>query len=111
MFGETKSKSKNVKFRRDEGKITIDSEFRNQDDVEEDFDYLWRCQDYSYKPVKKISDYMKTEEGVKTDVIIFNRQHSSEFDVEREELKDELLAWNERYKKRMEDKISVMIKT
>ena len=52
-----------------------------------------------------LSDYM-TDGGVRTDVIIFNRKQSSEFDIEREQLKDELLAWNERYKKRMEDKIA-----
>ena len=57
------------------------------------------------KPVKMVSDYM-TDEGVRTDVIIFNREHSSEFDIEREQLKDELLEWNERYKKRLEDKIT-----
>ena len=57
------------------------------------------------KPVKMVSDYM-TDGGVRTDVIIFNRKHSSEFDIEREQLKDELLVWNERYKKRMEDKMA-----
>ena len=61
----------------------------------------------SLKAVKMLSDYMTGEAGgVRTDVIIFNRKHSSEFDIEREQLKDELLAWNERYKKRMEDKIA-----
>ena len=49
---------------------------------------------------------MTEDGGVQTDVIIFNRKLSSEFDIEREQLKDDLLAWNERYKKRMEDKIT-----
>ena len=49
---------------------------------------------------------MTEDGGVQTDVIIFNRKLSSEFDIEREQLKDELLAWNERYKKRVEDKIT-----
>ena len=53
-----------------------------------------------------LSDYMTEDGGVQTDVIIFNRKLSSEFDIEREQLKDELLAWNERYKKRVEDKIT-----
>ena len=53
-----------------------------------------------------LSDYMTGDGGVRTDVIIFNRKQSSEYDIEREQLKDELLAWNERYKKRMEDKIT-----
>ena len=60
----------------------------------------------SLKAVKMLSDYMTGDAGVRTDVIIFNRKHSSEFDIEREQMKDELLAWNERYKKRMEDKIA-----
>ena len=38
------------------------------------------------KPVKRLSDYT-SEEGVRTDVIIFNREHSSEFDLEREIMK------------------------
>ena len=49
---------------------------------------------------------MTEDGGVQTDVIIFNRKLSSEFDIGREQLKDELLAWNERYKKRVEDKIT-----
>ena len=49
---------------------------------------------------------MTEDGGVQTDVIIFNRKLSSEFDIEREQLKDELLAWNERYKKRVKDKIT-----
>ena len=56
--------------------------------------------------MKMLSDYMTEDGGVQTDVIIFNRKLSSEFDIEREQLKDELLAWNERYKKRVEDKIT-----
>ena len=63
------------------------------------------------KAVKMLSDYMTEDGGVRTDVIIFNRKHSSEFDTEREQLKDELLAWNERYKKRMEDKITTTSST
>ena len=110
-----RAKAKNVQFRREEGRVVIDPAFRTStqslETESQEFDYLWRCQDYSYKPVKKISEYMETEEGVKTDVIIFNREDSSEFDIERETLKDDLLAWNERYKKRREDKISGLVKS
>ena len=108
---KTKSGVKTVRFRREEGRLTIDAAFRRQSETEGEIDYQWRCQDYSYKPLKKITDYMNTEEGVKTDVIIFNREDSSEFDPERESLKDDLLAWNERYKARVEDKISGRIKS
>ena len=43
------SKSKNVKFLKDEGKFTIDSEFQDPSESSEEFDYLWRAQDYTYK--------------------------------------------------------------
>ena len=56
------------------------------------------------KLTNSLSDYLATEDGVKTDVVIFNREDSSEYQSEREEMKDELLAWKQRYKKRTESK-------
>ena len=46
---KSKSKSKNVKFRKEEGKFMIDSEFQDPSECTDEFDYLWRSQDYSYK--------------------------------------------------------------
>ena len=45
----SKSKSKNVKFGKEEGKFTIDSELQDPSEGSEEFDYLWRSQDYTYK--------------------------------------------------------------
>ena len=44
-----KSNRKTVKFRKDEGKFTIDPELQDASDCSTEFDYLWRSQDYSYK--------------------------------------------------------------
>ena len=44
-----KPKTKNVKFSEGQGRLTIDSEFKAKNEDEADFDYLWRCPDYSYK--------------------------------------------------------------
>ena len=46
---KSKSKTKNVKFRKDEGNFTIDLEFQEPSQCSDEFDYLWRSQDYSYK--------------------------------------------------------------
>ena len=46
---KSKSKTKNVKFRKEEGKFTIDSELQDPSECSDEFDYLWRSQDYSYK--------------------------------------------------------------
>ena len=46
---KSKSKSKNVKFLREEGKLTIDSDWDDPGERSDEFDYLWRSQDYSYK--------------------------------------------------------------
>ena len=47
--GKSKSKSKNVKFRTDEGELRIDPELQDPSECSDDFDYLWRSQDYTYK--------------------------------------------------------------
>ena len=62
-----------------------------------------RSKDYTSQPVKTTLDFLKSEEssGVQTDVCIFDRSVSSEFDEEREELKDDLVAWNIRYQARL----------
>ena len=43
----SKSKSKNVKFRKEEGKFTIDSELQDPSECTDEFDYLWRSQDWT----------------------------------------------------------------
>jgi len=108
---ETKEKksSVHVQFNCKEGKFTVDSSMLGDEDKENDYEYEFvsRTTDYTFKPVKTSSDFVNDEElsGVKTDVYIFDRNDTSEFDAEREELKDELVAWNERYEKRLNSKI------
>ena len=89
----------NVQFRNTIGKMKLDSTILSGDEKEDHFDYLWRSQDYSFQPVKS---FTKESDGVQTDVVLYDRRFSSEFDPEREELKDDLLAWNTRYKQRQE---------
>ena len=79
--------------------MKLDSTILSGDEKEDHFDYLWRSQDYSFQPVKS---FTKESDGVQTDVVLYDRRFSSEFDPEREELKDDLLAWNTRYKQRQE---------
>ena len=103
---ETKNKMLHKKchvtFNSEVGNCKIDNTFSEPSDTS--FDYLWRTKDYSFQKVKDIRDYSSPEDGVKTDVILFDRKISSEFDPEHESLKDELLAWNIRYQQRMEQK-------
>ena len=100
-----KDKKCSVQFRNEIGVFQLDAKLLNEDENENDFDFLWRTKDYSFQPVKDISDFVKNaDNAVKTDVLIFDRKCSSEFDPEREDLKDTLLAWNARYKQRLEEK-------
>ena len=55
---KSKSKTKNVKFRREEGKFTFDSELQDSNDID-NFDYLWRSQDYSFKVVVHLDKRFK----------------------------------------------------
>ena len=96
---EDKCEKHHVQFRSEVGKMKLDSSILRDDEDEDNFDYLWRSQDYSFQPVKILNSECA---GVKTDVILYDRRCSSEFDPEREELKDDLLAWNNRYKQRLE---------
>ena len=89
----------NVQFQVEMGKMKLDSTILGEDEKEDNFEYLRRSQDYSFQPVKILSS---ETDGVKTDVILYDRRCSSEFDPEREELKDDLVAWNNRYKQRQE---------
>ena len=83
----------------------LDAEEDKQLQKENDFEYLWRAKDYSFLPVRRSEDFTHSAgEGVKTDVVIFDRTAASEYDAEREELKDELLAWDERYQARQEER-------
>merc|ERR1712233_176807 len=104
---ETKSgntKKLNVHFCHNVGKMVLDSTILSEEERENEFDFMWRTQDYSFQAIKINEDFNRDEDGVKTDVFVFNRQHSSEFDPSHEELKDDLLAWNIRYKQRLEEK-------
>ena len=55
---------------------------------------------------------MKTQEdlhhsdlaSVRTDVVVFDRHTTSEFDEEKEDLKDDLVAWEERSKRRRDQR-------
>ena len=96
---EEKCAKHHVQFRNELGKMRLDSTILSEDENEDNFNYLWRSQDYSFQPVKTLSS---ESDGVKTDVILYDRRCSSEFDPDREELKDDLLAWNNRYKQRQE---------
>jgi len=100
-----KNKKCSVKFQNDIGKFKLDGNILNEDEDKNDFDFLWRTKDYSFQPIKNNADYIKNEESsVKTDVFIFDRRYSSEYDPEHEDLKDTLVAWNTRYKQRLEEK-------
>ena len=94
-----KKNGRRVQFRCGEGRFKIDPELLG----EEDGEYMSRSKDNTFQPVKTSLDFVKNDQcsGVQTDVYIFNRSASSEFDTEREELKDDLVAWNERYMKRL----------
>jgi len=65
--------------------------------------YVWRSQDYSFLPVRLPDQFSETPRlmpPAKTDVLVFARKSSSEYDKEREELKDSVLAWKLRYQER-----------
>ena len=58
---KSKSKTKNVKFRKEEGKFTFDSELQDPHECLDldNFDYLWRSQDYSFKGVVHLEKWFK----------------------------------------------------
>eukprot|EP00092_Neocalanus_flemingeri_P076126 GFUD01094379.1.p1 GENE.GFUD01094379.1~~GFUD01094379.1.p1 ORF type:complete len:170 (+),score=47.89 GFUD01094379.1:28-537(+) len=99
---ELKKTGGHVQFRCEEGKFRIDPALLEQRE-EEESEYMSRAKDYTFQPVKSCLDFVKNEQcsGVQTDVLIFDRNASSEFDTEREELKDDLVAWNIRYQERL----------
>jgi len=71
--------------------------------------YVWRSQDYSFLPVRPPDQFSETPRlmpPAKTDVLVFNRKSSSEYDKEREELKDSVLAWKLRYQERQNKELS-----
>merc|ERR1712243_230219 len=94
---ENGSKTKgSVKFCQEEGKFSVDKSLLEE--VEEEGSTLVsRGKDHSFLPVKELEDF---QEGVKTDVVVFDRKTSSEYEEERKELKDNLVAWQERYNAR-----------
>ena len=81
----------------------IDSSLMSEEDEDDDdIEFLARTRDYTFQPVKTSQDFIKEDDvgGVMTDVCVFDRNTTSEFDKDREELKDDLVAWNIRYQNR-----------
>ena len=95
---EKKKVAEHVQFKQTEGKFIINSTLMKEEE-EEESEYMSRSKDYTFQPVKTALDFLKS--GVQTDVCIFDRSVTSEFDEEREELKDDLVAWNIRYQARL----------
>ena len=98
-----KNKHLKVNFNHEPGDLALDQSLGSKEENCDDFEYLWRTRDYSFHRVKNCSDFV-VESGVRTDVMLFDRRVSSEFDDEHEELKDELVEWNKRYQQRMKNK-------
>merc|ERR1719369_1876140 len=94
--GDFKKKG-NIRFSDDSGAFSVDKSLSG--DENEDSVFLSRSKDYSFLPVKDPSDF-RGESLVKTDVVVFDRKTTSEYNVEREELKDDLLEWQKRHKER-----------
>ena len=95
---EKKKVAEHVQFKQTEGKFIIDSTLMKEEE-EEESEYMSRSKDYTFQPVKTTLDFLKS--GVQTDVCIFDRRVTSEFDEERGELKDDLVAWNIIYQARL----------
>merc|ERR1719481_1228396 len=89
-------KNKQIQFQEGEGRFVIDSSLLSEDEDGEGTEFMARTKDYTFQPVKTSQDFVKLEDstGVRTDVCLFDRNTTSEFDQEREELKDDLVAWN-----------------
>ena len=95
------NKKLSVQFRREAGLLTLDATILREDEKEADFDYLWRTRDYSFQPVKDFrSPESEAAAAVRTDVVLYDRKMSSEFDPEQEGLKDDMVAWEERFRRR-----------
>jgi hypothetical protein len=110
-----------IQFCRDFGTLTIDPSLSQPVEGEETV-LMSRMPDYSFEAVKEPAAFSTTDgppsrdpsttvnragsrrstvQGpVKTDVVVFDRRHTSEYDAEREELKDNVLSWRERYNAR-----------
>ena len=96
-------KGKHIQFKEVEGRFLIDSSLMSEEDEDDaDIEFLARTRDYTFQPVKTSQDFLKEDDvgGVMTDVCVFDRNTTSEFDKDREELKDDLVAWNIRYQNR-----------
>ena len=94
-----------VHFRQEKGSLSFDNSLNVEDCKDQEFEYLWRNKDYSFQPIKDLAEYCdECGDTVQTDIILFDRKISSEYDEEREELKDDLLEWNLRYQQRIEQK-------
>ena len=98
-----RKKVRDVRFKENPGKFEIDPKLVADEEDSEDVIFVSRTKDYTFKPVKSVDEFVAAEEsfGAETDVYLFDRSETSEFDVEREELKDELVAWNIRYQARL----------
>ena len=98
-----RKKVRDVRFKENPGKFEIDPKLIADEEDSEDAIFVSRTKDYTFKPVKSVDEFVAAEEsfGAETDVYLFDRSETSEFDVEREELKDELVAWNIRYQARL----------
>ena len=91
-----------VHFKLGEGKFEVDSKLLQKEDNCEETVFMSRGKDYTFKPVKECSDFRDDGicECVQTDIFLFDRSDTSEYDTEKEELKDHLVAWQIRFEAR-----------
>ena len=85
-----------ISFSCEPGTFSVDSSLVEES---EETNYVSRTTDYSFQPVKTPLDF-NSDGVVKTDVLIYDRKATSEYDEDREQFKDDLLAWKERYQNR-----------
>ena len=106
--GQKKKKEKkgNLRFSFQKGSFSVDASLLG-DEESGNMKYVSRTKDYKFLPVKTQEDLHHGDLAcVRTDVVVFDRHTTSEFNEEKEDLKDDLVAWEERSKCRKDQRQS-----
>ena len=97
-------KNGNFRFSFQKGSFSVDASLLG-DEESGHIQYVSRTKDYSFLPVKTQEDLHYGDlASVRTDVVVFDRHDTSEFDEKKENLKDDLVAWEERSKRRRDQR-------
>ena len=102
---QKKRRKGNIRFSIESGSFSVDASLLSRDEESGNMSFVSRTKEYTLLPVKTQEDLTHDDLApVRTDVVVFDRRTTSEFNEEKEDLKDELVAWEERSKHRRDQR-------